>query len=126
MNQIRGRTMRQDPERPLKVANNWDVLCLSSVGDRADLQRLEDRHDKLFDITDDGQIERGIGHIHACFNQVSNQDLFERLEEINKLMYSRAEERLAVGFWAPLALLALGPIVATPLRLRATIRTVWS
>ena len=41
MNQIRGRTMRQDPERPLKVANNWDVLCLSSVGDRADLQRLE-------------------------------------------------------------------------------------
>ena len=94
VNQIRGRTMRQDPERPLKVANNWDVLCLSSVGDRADLQRLEQRHDKLYGITDDGQVERGIGHIHACFNQVSTEDLFTRLEEINRIMHSRAEERL--------------------------------
>ena len=202
VNQIRGRTMRQDPERPLKVANNWDVLCLSSVGDRADLQRLRQRHDKLYGITDDGQIERGIGHIHACFNQVSTEDLFGRLDAINQIMHRRAEERLdarerwrvgqpfedqdhqvmtftlrrrkkkqepaaqeealavrqrsadvimfpsaqqrarkellwtigvgaaatagivglAVGLWAPLAVLALGPLVATPLRLRATSR----
>ncbi len=206
VNQIRGRTIRQDPERPLKVANNWDVLCLSSVGDRADLQRLEQRHDKLYGITDDGQIERGIGHIHACFNRVSTEELFSRLDEINQIMHRRAEQRLdarerwrvgepfsdrdhqvlsftvrrrrrkaaepapeeralvkhepreqsaeivmfpaaqqrarkellwtlgagaaatagvvglAVGLWAPLAVLAIAPLVATPLRLRAANR----
>ena len=170
---------------------------------RADLQRLEERHDKLYGITDDGQIERGIGHIHACFNRVSTRDLFARLEEINQIMHSRAEERLdarerwrigesfadqehqvlsfsvrrrkervvpspeeqtlaltrqrsadiimfpaaqkrargellwtigagaaacagivglAVGLWAPLAVLVLGPLIAAPLRLRATNR----
>ncbi len=94
VNQIRGRSIRQDPDNQVKVANNWDILCVSSLGDRADLERLESRHEKLYGITDDGQVERGLGHIHPCFNRVSTEELFFEREEINAMMHRRAADRM--------------------------------
>ncbi len=95
VNQIRGRTLRRDPDNPIKVANNWDVLCLSALGDGTDLQRLRDKHQRLYGVTEDGVVERGLGHLHAGFDRVSIAGLFEQREAINQAMVQRAQDRLA-------------------------------
>jgi len=100
VNQIRGRTIRRDPQADLKVANNWDILCLSSLGEAADLDRLQRKHERLYGITDDGQVERGVGHIHACFERVSPLALYTARDDVAADMHARARARLAVrGRW---------------------------
>lgn len=50
--QLRGRSLRLDPEWPHKVAHNWDVICVApdfEWGDR-DLQRFYRRHEHLWGI----------------------------------------------------------------------------
>jgi superfamily II DNA or RNA helicase len=94
VNQIRGRTLRNDPQDPIKVANNWDLLCLSSVGDDGDLNRLISKHGRLYGVTDDGQIERGIGHLHACFDRVGSEQLFNDRPSIVAMMHARAADRM--------------------------------
>jgi hypothetical protein len=50
--QLRGRTMRLDPDRPGKVAHNWDIVCIdprSRDGD-PDLRRFVRRHERLWGI----------------------------------------------------------------------------
>lgn len=87
--QIRGRTIRLDPQWPRKVAHNWDVVCISKKFDKgdADLRRFVARHAHtwgivvrapLQDITEavatavaghipglsmQGRVVRGIGHV---------------------------------------------------------------
>lgn len=95
VNQIRGRTLRNDPQDPIKVANNWDLLCLSSIGDDGDLNRLMRKHERLYGVTDDGQIERGIGHLHACFDRVGSEQLFNERSSIVAMMHARAADRMS-------------------------------
>jgi superfamily II DNA or RNA helicase len=87
--QIRGRTIRLDPNWQRKVAHNWDVVCVSSKFDKgdADLGRFVSRHahtwgivvrDQWQDIGEaaltaalgripglsmQGQVVRGVGHV---------------------------------------------------------------
>jgi superfamily II DNA or RNA helicase len=91
VNQIRGRTFRKDPNNDLKVANNWDVLCLSY--EHSDFERLKKKHSQLFGVTDDGQIELGVGHIHACFDRISPEKISLNFESINTMMKTRAQDR---------------------------------
>ncbi|MFH1811047.1 MAG: DEAD/DEAH box helicase family protein [Pseudomonadota bacterium] len=95
VNQIRGRTLRHDPENPVKVANNWDVLCLSTLGEGADLERLIDKHQHFYGLTDDGVVERGVGHLHAGFDRVSVLELHRDRAQINAAMAQRARARMA-------------------------------
>jgi len=100
VNQIRGRTLRRDPDNPVKLANNWDVLCLSALGEGTDLQRLRDKYQRFYGVTDDGLVERGIGHLHAGFGRVSVADLFREREQLNATMVRRAQDRMAArGHW---------------------------
>ena len=68
--QIRGRAIRLDPRQPAKVANHWDVVCLvnhnrrCAFDDQPDYQRLVRKHDAWFGVCDDGEIEKGVRHLH--------------------------------------------------------------
>ena len=93
VNQLRGRSLRLDPDNRAKVANNWDVLCVSAVGDRSDFERIVRRHEQLYGVTDDGRIERGIGHFHARFAHRDPLELHAEHETINRSMHERAADR---------------------------------
>ncbi len=51
--QLRGRSLRKDPQWPRKVAHNWDVVCVAPEfrhgGDR-DLRRFRRRHQKVWGV----------------------------------------------------------------------------
>ncbi len=50
--QLRGRSLRLDPNWPTKVAHNWDVVCVAPDHPRGDvdLRRLERRHAHLWGL----------------------------------------------------------------------------
>jgi superfamily II DNA or RNA helicase len=97
VNQIQGRTLRIHPEKPAKVANNWDVMILDEgeLGDD-DRERLERKHSKSLGLSEDGFIEKGLGHVHPRLVGTGHRQLLESLEQINAEMKARAADRLAV------------------------------
>ncbi len=51
--QLRGRSLRKDPQWPHKVAHNWDVVCVAPEfrrGGDKDLQRFVRRHQKVWGV----------------------------------------------------------------------------
>lgn len=64
MTQMRGRSLRLDPDRPDKVANNWTVSCVTADHPRgdADYLRLVRKHDAHLAPTAIGEIESGVSH----------------------------------------------------------------
>ncbi|MGV3523874.1 MAG: DEAD/DEAH box helicase family protein [Candidatus Sericytochromatia bacterium] len=95
VNQIRGRTLRQDPDQPGKVANNWDVVALLpelSTGFR-DFERFVRKHAHFYGLSDDGRLEQGVGHVHPLFEQLERSALMGHLEAINAEMRERAAAR---------------------------------
>lgn len=95
VNQLRGRSIRLDPRQPNKLANNWDVICIAPEFARGldDFHRLCRKHHTIYGITDDGAIEKGIGHVHAALSEVDPAVLHDSVEEINADMIRRAGER---------------------------------
>jgi len=96
--QLRGRSIRINTADPLgtrKVANNWDVVCIAPHLEKGlnDYQRFARKHEGFFGICDDGQIECGVGHVHASFSELSAADIFRNLEDFNQEMKVRAVER---------------------------------
>jgi hypothetical protein len=62
--QLRGRSLRLDPERPDKVADNWTVVCVAEnhpLGD-ADYLRAVRKHEHHLAPGNEGVVESGIGH----------------------------------------------------------------
>jgi superfamily II DNA or RNA helicase len=99
VNQVRGRTLRLDPEDPAKVADNWDVLCWSPEAGDYELARLRERHDQLYGVAPDGSVERGLGHLHPWLAS-GWRELGARREELNAVMRQRAGARHeARGWW---------------------------
>lgn len=66
--QLRGRTLRLDPEWPDKVAHNWSVACLIpsqvDLDDTTEPRRLRRKHSHLWgpSADGDGSIVSGLGH----------------------------------------------------------------
>lgn len=121
--QLRGRSLRLDPEWPHKVAHNWDVVCVApgfEWGDH-DLQRFRRRHEHLWGIampaapTDyvlrlrmdpyeaaalqelKGQIIRGLFHVEPglALRLASDPESWKRVpyERINPMMLKAAARR---------------------------------
>ncbi|HEY9871435.1 MAG TPA: hypothetical protein V6D08_19920, partial [Candidatus Obscuribacterales bacterium] len=93
--QLRGRSIRihsNDPLGARKVANNWDVVCIAPALEKGlnDYQRFVRKHDGYFGISDDGQIECGVGHVHPSFSELTPVEVFASLEDLNKEMVQRA------------------------------------
>jgi len=63
INQLRGRSFRLDPSWQEKLANNWDVVCIAPEFSKGfdDYSRFKKKHKKLFGVSDDGAIEKGVG-----------------------------------------------------------------
>jgi hypothetical protein len=62
--QLRGRSLRLDPDRPDKVADNWTVVCVAEDHPRgdADYLRAVRKHATHLAPGPEGEIESGIGH----------------------------------------------------------------
>ena len=95
INQLRGRSIRLDEKWPGKVANNWDIVCVADEFTRGydDYQRFKQKHKQLFGVCDDGAIEKGVGHVHAAFNDVRPEGISEGMALFNEEMVCRAMSR---------------------------------
>ncbi|WP_298864930.1 DEAD/DEAH box helicase family protein [uncultured Gimesia sp.] len=102
VNQLRGRSYRLDPESPEKVANNWDVVCIAPEFTKGldDYERFIKKHKTLFGVTDDGMIEKGVGHVHAAFTEMKPEGLEGSTQLLNSDMLLRATQRTeSRGLW---------------------------
>ena len=97
VNQLRGRSLRLDPIRPNKLANNWDIVCIAPHFNQGldDYRRFRRKHDSIFGICDDGAIEKGVGHVHASFTSLEPELLENSIDAINTDMLRRAAQREA-------------------------------
>lgn len=98
VNQLRGRSIRLDPDEPAKLANNWDVVCIAPEFSKGldDYKRFIAKHKTLFGITDDGAIEKGVGHVHAAFTELKPEGLEGSLTLLNEDMLQRVDDRHSV------------------------------
>jgi superfamily II DNA or RNA helicase len=65
VHQVRGRSLRLDPGRPRKVADNWDVVCVSAghAKGAADYERFVRKHRGYYALAASGEIESGVSHV---------------------------------------------------------------
>ncbi len=95
VNQIRGRTIRKDEDAPGKCANNWDVVTLYPGIQYGlyDFHRLERKHGQFYGISDDGVVEKGLGHVHALLSKGNASELSSHIDRINENMLNRSRDR---------------------------------
>lgn len=95
VNQLRGRSIRLDPNDPEKLANNWDVVCIAPEFTKGldDYHRFIRKHRSVFGICDDGAIEKGVGHVHAAFTDLRPELLDGSISALNAEMLQRAARR---------------------------------
>ena len=96
VNQIRGRTLRLDPNEPMKTANNWDVVTLLAgvPGGEEDLERFLRKHKHFYGPTDDGDLEKGAGHVHPAFSHLSRDDLHTHIDTVNEDLRAAGRDRM--------------------------------
>lgn len=95
VNQLRGRSIRLDPQEPQKLSNNWDVVCIAPEFAKGldDYHRFEAKHSTLYGITDDGAIEKGVGHVHAAFTKLKPEGIEGSTQVLNADMLQRVAIR---------------------------------
>ena len=95
INQLRGRSIRIDKLWPEKVANNWDIVCIAEEFTKGfdDYERFKQKHKQLYGVCDDGAIEKGVGHVHAAFNDVRPEGISEGMAMFNDEMLRRSRTR---------------------------------
>jgi superfamily II DNA or RNA helicase len=95
VNQLRGRSIRLDPGEPQKLANNWDVVCLAPEFSKGldDYKRFIAKHQTLYGVTDDGAIEKGVGHVHPAFTELRPEGLEGSTNLLNDDMLDRVARR---------------------------------
>ncbi|TWT81897.1 Type III restriction enzyme, res subunit [Planctomycetes bacterium CA13] len=102
VNQLRGRSIRLDPDEPRKVANNWDVVCIAPEFTKGldDYHRFIRKHKTIYGICDDGAIEKGVGHVDPAFTDMKPELVDNRIDELNSNMLHRsARRREAYDLW---------------------------
>jgi superfamily II DNA or RNA helicase len=89
--QMRGRSLRLDPDDPAKLASNWDVVCVAPdlVRGSADYARFVRKHLHLYAPADDGEIEAGPSHVHPELTPFTPPPA-KHLNELNRAMLARA------------------------------------
>lgn len=95
VNQLRGRSVRLDPNDPEKLSDNWDVVCVAGEFSKGldDYTRFMSKHKTLFGVSDDGVVEKGVGHVHAAFTEMKPEGIEGTLNLLNDEMLKRAEVR---------------------------------
>ena len=54
---------------------------------------------QLYGVCDDGTIEKGVGHVHAAFNDAKPEGINEGMELFNEEMLARAGNRSCKVWW---------------------------
>ncbi|MER6974719.1 DEAD/DEAH box helicase family protein [Nocardioides sp. NPDC000445] len=95
--QLRGRSLRTDPERPDKVAVNWTVVCVEEEHPRGDndWKRLVRKHTGFFGADEDGSVVDGVGHIDETFSPYAAPPESD-FDTVNARMVARSEDRTAI------------------------------
>ncbi|MBM3875679.1 MAG: DEAD/DEAH box helicase [Verrucomicrobia bacterium] len=95
VNQLRGRSFRLDPDDPAKLADNWDVVCIAPEFSKGldDYERFIGKHRVLFGLTDDGVVEKGVGHVHAAFTELKPELVEGSIGPLNAEMLNRVNRR---------------------------------
>ncbi|MEM7456073.1 MAG: DEAD/DEAH box helicase [Planctomycetota bacterium] len=95
INQLRGRSFRLDPEWKTKIANNWDIVCIAPEFKKGfdDYSRFIRKHRSLYGVTDDGAIEKGVGHVHPAFTEIQPEGLESSAGVFNDEMLKRSSRR---------------------------------
>ena len=95
INQLRGRSFRLDPDWQEKLANNWDVVCIAPEFNKGfdDYDRFKRKHKNLYGVTDDGAIEKGVGHVHPAFTEIKPEGLESSVSVLNSEMIHRSRHR---------------------------------
>jgi len=128
--QMRGRSLRLNPEAPEKIASNWDIVCVAPGLERgvADYRRFVRRHTHLLAPCEDGSIESGVSHVHPELTPHSPPPA-EDLQAINAAAFARASDpagarrrwRIGEPYRAvelpALLVRARGPVAAVPVDL---------
>ena len=98
VNQLRGRSIRLNPNDPEKLSNNWDIVCIAPEFTKGldDYRRFIRKHQTVFGICDDGAIEKGVGHVHAAFTELRPELLDGSVAALNADMLERAKRRRQV------------------------------
>jgi superfamily II DNA or RNA helicase len=94
VHQMRGRSLRLDPELPRKVANNWDVVCIDPDHPKGDFDyaRFVRKHEHYFAPTPDGEIESGVSHVDPALSPYGPPPAAV-LDALNARMLERARDR---------------------------------
>jgi superfamily II DNA or RNA helicase len=127
--QMRGRSLRLDPDDPEKIASNWDIVAVAPELARgtADYERFVRKHLHLFAPSEDGAIEAGPSHVHPALGPFAPPPERE-FDEINRTMVRRAAEHAeARSRWRigePYAGEEQQTLVLRPRRARAARRAV--
>ncbi len=97
VNQLRGRSIRLDPQWPEKLADNWDVVCLAPELRKGldDFHRFAKKHHTTYGVCEDGAIEKGPGHVHPLFTELKAEDIEDAVGVLNDEMLSRPAQRSA-------------------------------
>src|SRR5439155_20056215 len=102
VHQMRGRSLRLDPELPDKVANNWDVVCVAADHPKgvADYRRFVRKHQHYYAPTVEGEIESGVSHVHPRLSPYG-PPAGDGFAGINAEQLERAQARpAAIARWA--------------------------
>lgn len=99
--QMRGRSLRRDPMRPDKVANNWTVCCIAPDHPRgdADYLRLVRKHDAHLSVTDSGEIESGVSHCDAVLSPYGPPAVQEIPAITGRALQAPAERAEVMASW---------------------------
>jgi superfamily II DNA or RNA helicase len=91
--QMRGRSLRLDPDDAGKIASNWDVVCVAPELARGtgDYERFVRKHLHLFAPSEDGVIEAGPSHVHPDLGPFAPPPA-GRFAAINQQMRHRAQQ----------------------------------
>jgi superfamily II DNA or RNA helicase len=94
VHQLRGRSLRLDPEIPRKVSDNWDVVCIAPGHPMGltDYSRFVRKHRNYFGLTETGEIESGVSHVDARFSPFGPPPA-DQVAELNTHLLGQPEAR---------------------------------
>ncbi|MGI8536937.1 MAG: DEAD/DEAH box helicase family protein, partial [Mycobacteriales bacterium] len=100
--QLRGRSLRLDPARPDKVADNWTVACVADDHPRgdADYLRAVRKHEHHLAPTRAGLVESGIGHCDELLEPYAAPTAEVRAGVNGRALSLAGERHLARQAWA--------------------------
>lgn len=97
VNQIRGRSIRLDPNSVTKLANNWDVVCIDSDYEKgdSDFNRFEKKQGMFYGLGSQKRILKGLLHVdeYLAFNYHSLGFKKILYHLVNIRMLAKAKDR---------------------------------